>query len=93
MKRFILVLILVSLITSLGLSSFASAHPDGLEYVAETEGFIDNTFVLWAGFMPGYNFSAFNNGFLATGIAGLIGTMVVFGVLYGMMFALLRVKK
>lgn len=92
-KRFILVLALVSLVTSLVLSSFASGNPDGLEKVAIDHGFASSAVSIWNGFIPEYYLSWIGNDMLASGLAGLIGTALVFGIVYGMMFVLVRVKK
>ena len=65
------------------ISPLASSSPDGLEKVAEDEGFIsraqDSPFQLIAD----YVFPGIENETLATILAGLLGTIVLFGVVYG----------
>ena len=65
------------------ISPLASSSPDGLERVAENEGFIglaqDAPFQLIAD----YVFPGVENEALATILAGLIGTLILFGVAYG----------
>ena len=64
-------------------SPLASSSPDGLERVAENEGFIglaqESTFQLIAD----YVFPGIENEAVATILAGLIGTLILFGVVYG----------
>jgi len=65
------------------LSPLASSSPDGLERVAEDEGFLglaqDTPFQLIAD----YAFPGIENEAVATILAGLIGTLILFGVVYG----------
>ena len=64
-------------------SPLASSSPDGLERVAENEGFIglaqESPFQLIAD----YVFPGIENEPVATILAGLIGTLILFGVVYG----------
>jgi len=66
------------------ISPLASSSPDGLEKVAEDEGFIsraqDSPFQLIAD----YVFPGIENEALATILAGLLGTLVLFGIVYGL---------
>jgi hypothetical protein len=76
---------LISLIACLAvasLSPLASASPDGLERVAEDAGFIE--FAEDAPFtvMADYLFPGIQNEALATMMAGIVGTLVLFGVVY-----------
>ena len=65
------------------ISPLASSSPDGLEKVAEEEGFIsqaqDSPFKI----ITDYVFPGIENETLATILAGLIGTLVLFGIAYG----------
>ena len=77
---------LISLLVCLGVAAFsplASSSPDGLERVAEDKGFIglahDAPFQLIAD----YVFPGVENEALATILAGLAGTLILFGVAYG----------
>ena len=75
------------LVVSLGLvifvAPFASSWPDGLEKVAEAIGFSSKAVegILPAP-VPDYTFPGLESAFAATVIAGLIGTLVVFGLSY-----------
>ncbi len=64
-------------------SPLASSSPDGLERVAENERFIglaqESPFQLIAD----YVFPGIENEAVATILAGLIGTLILFGVVYG----------
>ena len=65
-------------------SPLASSSPDGLERVAENEGFIglaqESPFQLIAD----YVFPGIENEAVAAILAGLIGTLTLFGVAYGL---------
>jgi len=65
-------------------SPLASSSPDGLERVAEDRGFLglaqDAPFQLIAD----YAFPWIESEALATILAGLIGTLILFGVVYGL---------
>jgi cobalt/nickel transport system permease protein len=65
------------------LSPLASSHPDGLEWVAEQKGFLDTAQGSLYQIIPDYVFPGVPNQILATIIAGIIGTLIVFGVVIG----------
>ncbi len=86
----------VALVVSLLLAVFsplASSSPDGLERVAEDKGFSglaqETSFQLIAD----YVFPGIENEDVATILAGLIGTLVVFGVVYSLAWLLKSGKK
>ncbi|HAW60542.1 MAG TPA: hypothetical protein DCW86_03650 [Actinobacteria bacterium] len=86
MKIFIFVALLVSLFLAIFISPFASPHPDGLERVAEDKGFLEKgeEWVAWKlSPIPDYAVPRLGEGALATGAAGLVGTLIVFLVGYG----------
>lgn len=62
------------------LSPLASAYPDGLEWVAEEHGFIETARAPLYEIIPDYVFPGISNEALATIAAGIIGTLIVFGV-------------
>jgi cobalt/nickel transport system permease protein len=76
----------VALAVSLGLagivSGFASANPDGLEYVAERLGFIDAAEDSPVAGSPlgDYGVTGVEDPFLSTGLAGVIGVAVTLGL-------------
>jgi len=65
------------------LAPLASSSPDGLERVAEDEGFLglgqDSPYQIIAD----YVFPGIENEALATILAGVVGTLVLFGAAYG----------
>ena len=69
-------------------SPLASSHPDGLERVAEDEGFIDRAEEAPYELIPDYAFPGIDNEAVATILAGLVGTGVVFGLAYGLAWVL-----
>jgi len=74
---------LIACLAVAGLSPFASSAPDGLERVAETKGFVDLAQEAPFQIIADYVFPGIDNETLATILAGLIGTLVLFGMVYG----------
>ena len=68
------------------LSPLASAHPDGLEWVAEREGFLEAARGPFYNLLPDYVFPGVSNEALATILAGIVGTLLVFGVALGVAY-------
>jgi hypothetical protein len=66
------------------ISPLASGSPDGLERVAEDKGFIEETTEAPYRLIADYLLPGIENEALATILAGLIGTLAVFGLIYGM---------
>ena len=66
------------------LSPLASSSPDGLERVAENKGFIDLAQEAPFQIIADYVFPGIGNEAVATILAGLIGTLILFGAVYGM---------
>lgn len=60
-------------------SPLASAYPDGLEWVAEEHGFIETAQGPLYEIIPDYVFPGVSNEALATILAGIVGTLIVFG--------------
>jgi cobalt/nickel transport system permease protein len=61
-------------------SPLASAHPDGLEWVAEQKGFLETARGPLYTIIPDYVLPGVNNEALATILAGIVGTLIVFAV-------------
>ena len=61
-------------------SPLASSHPDGLEWVAEEQGFIDAAQANPYNIIPDYVLPGVSNEAVATILAGIIGVVIVFGV-------------
>jgi len=68
------------------LSPLASAHPDGLEWVAAQKGFLETARAPLYKIIPDYVFPGISNTALATIMAGILGTLIVFGVALGVAF-------
>ncbi len=83
----------IGLLLALGvalLSPLASPHPDGLERVAEDEGFIDQAQDAPYQIIPDYAFPGIENEALATIVAGLVGTILLFAAAYALAWLLRR---
>ena len=65
-------------------SPLASPDPDGLERVAEDTGFIDDAKPSLFEIMADYTVPGVGNAAASTIAAGIIGTLVVFAVAYGL---------
>ncbi len=65
------------------ISPLASSAPDGLERVAEDKGFIGLAREAPFKIVADYVFPGIENEALATIIAGWLGTVVLFGAVYG----------
>ena len=66
------------------LSPLASSSPDGLERVAEDKGFIDVALAPIFNILPDYVIPGVTNEALAVILAGLLGTLILFGIGYGL---------
>jgi len=80
---------------AVAVSPFASASPDGLEKVAEDKGFLaegTTAKIQEASPIPDYAFPGVENERVATGLAGFVGTLVVFALGFGLAFVLRRVR-
>ena len=87
---------LVSLLVCLAIASFAplaSSSPDGLERVAEDKGFIDRAQAAPFQVIADYVFPGVENEVLATILAGIIGTLILFGLVYALSWLLVLRKK
>ncbi len=83
----------VGLLIALGLaiiSPLASSWPDGLERVAEDKGFIEAAQGPTFEVIPDYVFPGVSSGSLATILAGVAGTLILFGLTYGLAVLLKR---
>ena len=76
-----------------GLSPYASASPDGLEKVAGEQGFLETgrlASIQEDSPIPDYAFPGIEDERLATGMAGFVGTLVVFLAAFALAYALRR---
>jgi cobalt/nickel transport system permease protein len=65
------------------LSPLASTRPDGLEWVAGQQGFLEAARGPYFRLIPDYVFPGISNQALATILAGIVGALMVFGVALG----------
>jgi hypothetical protein len=88
---FVLIGLAVTAILAVVVSGYASGSPDGLERVAEDEGFLEQAEDHHLADSPvaDYGVRGVDNARLSTGLAGLIGITVTFVVGYGV-FSLVR---
>lgn len=84
-------LVVTLLIAGVG-SYYASAHPDGLEYVAEKTGFIDTAEDSPAADSPfaDYGTKGVDDARLGGGLAGVVGVLVVLVLAGGLAYAVRR---
>lgn len=88
---FVIVLLAALLIAGVG-SYYASAHPDGLQYVAEQTGFQDKAEDSKAADGPtaGYRVKGVDDERLSGGLAGVAGVVVVLVLMGGLAYAVRR---
>jgi len=83
----------VCLLLAVFLAPFASSSPDGLERVAEDQGFLDKAEggQVWkAAPIPDYEMPGVGGNRTATAVAGVAGTLIVFGLALGLGRLLVR---
>jgi hypothetical protein len=74
-------------------SPFASSDPDGLERVADDKGFLGDGrlhSIQDDSPIPDYAFPGIDDARVATGVAGLVGTLGVFAIGFGVAWLLRR---
>jgi cobalt/nickel transport protein len=81
LKKFVIIMLALSLVIAGGLSWFASTHPDGLEKVAQDLGFAAKAQNPSHTVLPDYTVPG-QKGFLSKSMAGIIGVIVTFGVVF-----------
>jgi hypothetical protein len=81
--------LIVSLLLVL-ISPLASPSPDGLEKVAEDHGFLGLANSAPYEVIADYVFPGIHNEALATILAGICGTALIFGAVYGLSWLLKR---
>ncbi len=93
-RVFLAVGFLVAIVFAVVVSQFASDSPDGLEYVAEQEGFINTAQDHALGNLPlaDYGEGLTDNGTLNTAVAGLLGTVVTLIAGYGVFWVARRTR-
>lgn len=91
-RTFFLVFLLVSLLLAGVASYYASAHPDGLEYVAEQTGFIDSAEDSETAESPlaDYQTTGIDDARVSGGVAGVVGVLVMLVLSTGLFWGLRR---
>jgi cobalt/nickel transport protein len=91
-RRFFAIALLVSLLVAGVASYYASAHPDGLEYVAEQTGFIESAEDSPASESPlaDYQTSGVDDARISGGVAGVIGVVVMLVLSTGLFWVVRR---
>lgn len=91
-RRFFAVALVVSLLVAGVASYYASAHPDGLEYVAEQTGFIDAAEDSATADSPlaDYQTAGVDDARLSGGLAGIIGVVVMLALSSGLFWLIRR---
>ena len=75
------------------LAPLASPDPDGLQRVAEDEGFIEATRDAAFEILPGYTVPGVDDAAITTIIAGLLGVAIVFALMWGLGVLLARRRR
>jgi len=85
-RKEIIIGLIIALIVAFFLSPLSSSWPDGLERVAHDHGFMvkGEQGSVFKSPIPDYIFPGLKNEKMATAISGLLGTLVIFGIGYGL---------
>jgi cobalt/nickel transport protein len=91
-RALVVVGLVVSLLVAAVVSFYASAQPDGLEYVAEQVGFIDRAedSAVAGSPLADYGTAGVEDERLSVGLAGLVGVAVTGAVAFALMWLLRR---
>jgi hypothetical protein len=94
LRLFLIGGLLVAIGLALVVSGFASSSPDGLERVAQDKGFLQTAqdHLLVDGPLADYAVKGVDNPRLSTGLSGLIGVLITFGLGLAL-FALVRAMR
>lgn len=92
-KVFVVVALAVAVGLATAVSPYASSSPDGLEKVAEQKAFLDDGklhAIQKDAPLTDYAFPRIDNPRMATGVAGFVGVLFVFGFGSGLAYLLRR---
>jgi hypothetical protein len=94
-RRLFIIGLLVAVAVAVIAAQFASSDPDGLEYVAEQEGFAETAedHALGDGPLADYGENLTNSSRVNTALAGLLGTLATLGVGYGVFWLARRTRR
>lgn len=84
MKKIIISGMIVAVVLAVIFSPFASKRPDGLERVAEDKGFLEKGEgkEVFHSPLADYLFPGIKNEILATSLAGLVGVLITFFIVF-----------
>ena len=83
MKLFTILALAVAIGLATAVSPYASSSPDGLEKVAGDKAFLDRGEAQETSVLSDYAIPGIGDERVATGLAGFAGTLLVFGLGYG----------
>ena len=83
MRRFTILALAVAIGLATAVSPYASPSPDGLEKVAGDKAFLDRGEAQETSVLSDYAIPGIGDERVATGLAGFAGTLLVFGLGYG----------
>ena len=91
-RRLFAIGLLVALVVAVVISQFASSSPDGLEFVAEEQGFAETAEDHAVGDSPlaDYGEGLSSNDGVNTAVAGLVGTLLTLAIGYGLFWMVRR---
>ena len=94
-RRIFVVGLVVALLVAVVVAQFASSDPDGLEYVAEQEGFLETAedHALAGAPLADYGENVSDNSWLNTAIAGTAGVLLTLAIGYGLFWVARRTNR
>ena len=94
-RRVVIVGLLAALVVAVVVAQYASSDPDGLEFVAEQEGFIDTADESAVSGSPlaDYGDDLTDAGWVNTAVAGLVGVVATLVVGYGVFWFARRTNR
>lgn len=95
MRNIIIAGLFISVALAVFISPCASQQPDGLEKVAEDKGFIEKSEgkEVFRAPIPDYTLPGIKSKTVATSLAGLLGTLIVAGITFGIGYLWLRWRR
>ena len=94
-RRLFLIGLVIALLVAVVVSQFASSSPDGLEYVAEQEGFAETAgeHDLSDAPLADYGEELTSSDGLNTAVAGFVGTLATLAIGYGVFWLAKKTNK
>ena len=94
-RRIFVVGLVAALLVAVIVAQFASSDPDGLEFVAEQEGFLETAkdHDLAAAPLADYGENVSDNSWLNTAVAGAVGVLLTLAIGYGLFWVARRTNR